>query len=387
MSRGPPPGTSVQLGKLIVGEQLGVGGFGVVHVATLEGVNLEFAVKFLSPSIGNDDIETATKRFFREAEVLFRLRHPHIVPIYGVGEHEGRPYILMEYFTGMNLAAARRVGQPTPEIVLPFIEYVGGALAYAHQCGIVHRDIKPQNLMTLRGDARVLDFGVAALLDPKGERFTKSSDAVAGDAFSAPELTENPQLLDPRCDIYSLGACWYWLLTGMSPRGVNWESNLRSSVTISQSYERVLLRCLAQADKRYTSATELVEDVCALRRGDAPSQSPHDLTDDQARVLGVIVGACPTSTHSVALYAIEQEIGGRQTRLRTSLALRGLLRGHMIEEQKEQSYNDSEPFSVYRPLDAGAAWAERNLARIEELIRPTETKQALGGADSDDIPF
>ncbi|MBK7581081.1 MAG: hypothetical protein IPI67_12815 [Myxococcales bacterium] len=59
----------------------------------------------------------------------------------------------------------------------------------------------------------------------------------------------------------------------------------------------------------------------------------------------------------------------------------------MIEEQKEQSYNDSEPFSVYRPLDAGAAWAERNLARIEELIRPTETKQALGGADSDDIPF
>lgn len=388
MPRGPQQGASIQLGKLIVGEQLGVGGFGVVHKATLDGINMTFAVKFLHPSIGNDDADGAAKRFFREAELLFRFRHPHIVPIYGVGEHEGRPYILMEYFPGMNLVRARQAaGKLLPEQVLPFIEFVAGALSYAHQNNVVHRDIKPQNLMTLKGDARVLDFGVAGLLDPNGERFTKSSDAVAGDAFSAPELTEKPMLIDPRCDIYSLGACWYWLLTGTSPKGVNWESKLRGSVTMQQAYERVLLRCLDQADRRYASAGELVDDVRALRRGGAPSQSPHDLTDDQARVLGVIVGACPTSNQSVALYGLEQEIGGRQTRLRTSLALRGLLQKRMINEESEQNEFATEPYSIYKPLDLGMEWAERNLLRIEELLGSTETIAAGTAGDSDDIPF
>lgn len=388
MPRGPQQGATIQLGRLTVGEQLGVGGFGVVHKATLDGISMTFAVKFLHPSIGNDDLEAAAKRFFREAEVLFRFRHPHIVPIYGVGEHEGRPYILMEYFPGMNLVRARQaVGKLAPEAVLPFIEFVAGALSYAHLNNVVHRDIKPQNLMTLKGDARVLDFGVAGLLDPKGERFTKSSDAVAGDAFSAPELTEQPMLIDPRCDIYSLGACWYWLLTGTSPKGVNWESRLRASVTMRQAYERVLLRCLDQADRRYASATELVDDVRALRRGGVPSHSSHDLTDDQARVLGVIVGACPTSRENVALYGIEQEIGGRQTRLRTSLALRGLLHKKMIMEESEQSEFDREPYSVYKPLDLGAEWSERNLLRIEELLASVDTVATGTSAESDDIPF
>jgi serine/threonine protein kinase len=388
MVRGLQAGTSIQLGKLTVGELLGEGGFGVVHKATLEGINMTFAVKFLHPSIGNDDIVGAAKRFLREAEVLFRFRHQHIVPIYGVGEHEGRPYILMEYFPGMNLVKARQaVGSPTPDSILPFVEFVGSALSYAHQNNVVHRDIKPQNLMTTKGDARVLDFGVAGLLDPKGERFTKSSDAVAGDAFSAPELTETPMLIDPRCDIYSLGACWYWLLTGTSPKGVNWESKLRASTTIAQAYERVLLRCLAQSDKRYASAAELVDDVRALRRGAAPSQSPHDLSDDQARVLGVIVGACPTSMQNVALYGIEQEIGGRQSRLRTSLALRGLLARNLIEEEAEQSDYNREPYSVYKPLDPGATWAEQNLLRIEELMRSPDPFTATPSAATDEIPF
>jgi serine/threonine protein kinase len=187
MTRLVHEGKTLQLGRMTVGEQLGVGGFGVVHKATLDGIGLTFAVKFLHPSIGNDDVATATRRFFREAELLFRFRHRHIVPIYGVGEYEGRPYILMEYFPGMSLVQARQIGQPSPQVVLPFIEYVAGALSYAHENNVVHRDIKPQNLMTVKGDARVLDFGVAALLDPRGERFTRSSDAVAGDAFSAPE--------------------------------------------------------------------------------------------------------------------------------------------------------------------------------------------------------
>jgi serine/threonine protein kinase len=356
----------------------------------LEGIGLPFAIKFLSPSVFNDDRTAATKRFFREAEVLFRLRHPHIIPIYGVGQHDGRPYILMELFQGMNLFEARkRGGTPDPDAVLPFLYFVCDALAHAHAKNIVHRDLKPQNLMTVRGDARVLDFGVAGLLDPNGERFTKSSDAVAGDAFSAPELTENPMLIDPRCDIYSLGACWYWLLTGLSPKGVNWESRLRASVKISQPYERVLLRCLDQADKRYPSAPELLSDIRALRQGNLPSLSPHDLTDDQARVLGVVVTNCATSRESAALYAVEQEIGKRQTRLRTSLALRTLVQRGMIEEAVESDDFGRNDYTVYRPLDAGIGWAERNVARIEDLLAPVEipVDAAAAQGDSEDIPF
>jgi serine/threonine protein kinase len=89
-------GSTVTLGKLTIGARLGAGGFGVVHEATLEGIGISFAIKFLEPSVANGDSDDAARRFLREAEFLFRLRHEHIVPIYGVGENEGRPYILME---------------------------------------------------------------------------------------------------------------------------------------------------------------------------------------------------------------------------------------------------------------------------------------------------
>jgi len=192
-------------------------------------------------------------------------------------------------------------------------------------------------------------------------------------------------LVDPRCDIYSLGACWYWLLTGTSAKGVNWEAKLRASVTVERSYERVLLRCLDQADKRYASAADLIEDVRALRSGTAPSQSPHDLTDDQARVLGVIVGACPTSSDEVSLYGMEQEIAGRQSRLRTSVALRGLLQRGLIDERNAHDEN-GEPYSRYRPTDPGAEWTERNIGRIEDLLRETFAAVPTP-TEGDEIPF
>ncbi len=386
MSLQPHPSVqTLQLGRLTVGARLGIGGFGVVHKATLEGIGLTFAVKLLNPSPFNEDLAAATKRFFREAEVLFRLRHEFIVPIYGVGEHEGRPYILMEYFNGMNLAEARdKHGQPSPESVLPFIERAAAALSYAHRLGVVHRDIKPQNLMTIKGDARVLDFGVAGLVDPAGQRFTRTADAVGGDAYSAPELSDNGKLIDPRCDIYSLGACWYWLLTGLTPRGVNWESNLRkSAATVTQPYERVVLRCLEQVERRYATADELLKDVQALSRGDEPAQSPHELNDDEARVLGVIVGACPTPADHVSFFKIEQELGDRQTRLRSSVGMRGLRARQFIEEAVEPG-DFGDPTMVYKPSDAGFTWASRHVARLDELLKPVPRAPV---SFDDEIPF
>jgi serine/threonine protein kinase len=368
MGRGIDVGTSVPLGHLTVGEKLGEGGFGVVHEANLAGIETAFAIKFLDPHPANEDADGAKRRFLREANVLFQLRHPIITPIYGVGEHEGRPYIIMERFAGHNLYQARaKFGQPEPMLVLPFIELVTDALMYAHNKKVVHRDIKPTNLMTVKGDARVLDFGLAALVDPDGERFTRSASAVGGDVYSAPELTDNPRLIDPRCDLFSLGACWFWLLTGTPPKGRNWEANLRAAVKVPRAYEDVLLRCLEQPARRYTTAGELLADVRALRAGQSPAVSPHDITDDHARLLGIIVAGCPTALHSLSLYRIEQELGGSLSRLRTSLALHALVkRGFVSEDEEVENF---ETFKVFKPTVEGREWAERNLTRIEDLER------------------
>ena len=390
VTRGAAKGTSIQLGKLTVGEPLGVGGFGVVHKATLDGIGMTFAVKLLNPSVFNSDREGADKRFLREAELLFRFRHQHIVPIYGVGEHDGRRYILMEYFEGWNLAQVRKTtGSPPPDAVLPFIEAIAAALGYAHKQDVVHRDIKPENLMTKKGDARILDFGLAALLDPNGERLTRTADAVAGDAFSAPELADNPKTLDPRCDIYSLGACWFWLLTGLTPRGRNWESAFRASVRSSVAYEHVLFRCLEQTDKRYQTADDLITDVQALRIGGTTSASPQDartLTDDQARVLGVVVGACPADMDTVTFYKIEQEVGARQSRLRSVLALRSLVNREMLREGT-QTEDFGEVVSTYRPTAVGVALADLHLDRIEVLLRPEPQTEQPAPNLEDEIPF
>ena len=147
----------LKLGELSIGENIGRGGFGVVHKARLAHLEMDFAIKFLDPSPFNSDKAAASARFLREAEVLLRLRHPYIVPIYGVGEHDGRPYILMEFFPGFDLHRARdEHGTPEPRAVLAFIEFIAAGLAHAHEQGVIHRDIKPSNLMTLRwgGGAR-----------------------------------------------------------------------------------------------------------------------------------------------------------------------------------------------------------------------------------------
>jgi serine/threonine protein kinase len=205
-----------------------------------------------------------------------------------------------------------------------------------------------------------------ATLDPTRERLTRTSDAVAGDAFSAPELQDNPKLLDPRCDIYSLGATWYWLLTGCTPRGTNLESKLRGSVTVSPEYERVLLRCLDQPEKRYQSAADLRADISAIEAGGKPAPSPQELNDEQARFLGAVVGACPTTRHRISFYRLEQEVASQQSRLRTTLALRSLLSRNFLAEHTEVEFSDE--YSVYSPTPEGIAWADRHVDRVEQLL-------------------
>lgn len=372
----------VPLGQLTVGQRLGGGGFGEVFDAALAGINFPFAIKFLRPSAFNSAGDTVRRRFYKEAEILLRLRHPHIIAIYGLGEHEGEPYILMEKFAGKPLTEERVRANASAAKVLPFIESVVGALAYAHSKNVVHRDIKPSNLMTAKGDARILDFGIAAVLDADGSRLTHTGGAVAGDAYSAPELLQDRKLLDARCDIYSVGACWLWLLTRITPQGAEWERQLDVVDGLSADYRRVLLRCLAPADKRYSTAAQLLDQVKALRAGLRPALLDDELGDDEAYLLGVIASELSLSNETVSTHSIEQR-NSHMTTVALRLAYKKLQRMKMVETSTESDFNGYE-YQVMRLTDASETWLEKNKERVEVLLRDRSPKRTPTFAD---VPF
>lgn len=377
------------MGTITLAESLGKGGYGEVFKATLNPFERQFAVKLLDPSPFHSDPEKARKRFIREAEILMDLRHPNITPVYGVGEHDGRPYILMEYFEGFNLHQAReRVGPPDASELLPFLEFITQALGHAHQKGIIHRDIKPSNLLTRRGDARVVDFGIAQIMDPDGNRLTKTGGTPVGDAYAAPELVDNPRLLDPRCDVYSLGACWFWILTGTTPRGRNWEAALRSVKGMTKQYEAVVLKALEQLDKRYQNTEEFLRDIRALKTGAGPEASRStDLEDDAALLLGVVFSQYAPEEEPTSVYRVEQELSGHLNRFALGMALTTLKRRGFVEAQSivDDWGNSWQALSVSQ---FGQEWLESERARVEALIHAMHEKK--GEKDSvveDDIPF
>ena len=382
-------GSKIPLGTIDVGKEIGKGGFGVVHEATISGINVQFAIKFLDPHPGNSVAAAARERFIQEAEILFNLRHPQIIGIYNIGERNGKPYILMERFPGMDLQRVREdYGTISPMVILPFLENIADALGYAHSKNIVHRDITPRNLMTRKGgDCRVLDFGIAALLDPDETRLTRTGGTFNGDSFCAPELIENPKLLDPRCDVFSLGACWFWLLTGRTPKGVNWQGALRNSVKLSPDYERVLLRCLDQADVRYASMKDLADAIRALRSGQKPRTGIGELTDEDALFLGVVADECATPGTFTTFYHIEQRLNGALSGVARRIAINHLLRLDFIEIFVESDINGNGSHTT-RPTSAGDQWIETHQSRITELMKNINSVELpVPETEIDDAPF
>ena len=315
------------------------------------------------------------------------LRHPNITPIYGVGEYDGHPYILMEYFEGFNLNQARDAGAPKPTAVLHFVELVALGLGHSHQKGVVHRDVKPSNLLTRQGDARVVDFGIAQIMDPAGQRFTETGGTPVGDAYAAPELVDNPRLLNPRCDIYSLGACWFWLLTGTTPRGRSWEAALRMVDGMSRSYENVVLKALEQPERRYQTADELIRDVRALRTGSDPRANVDgEFDDESALLLGVVFTQCVTGSGPTSLFSVEQELSGHLTRFALGIALSALRRQGFVESSTEQDWNDNS-YVVLSLTEFGEKWVGANRSRVEQLLKRISPPPKAPELTEDDIPF
>ncbi|MDQ3515755.1 MAG: protein kinase [Gemmatimonadota bacterium] len=200
-------------------EEIGRGGMGIVYRARDKRLKRDVAVKLLPPELAfRSDIRT---RFLREAETSAQLSHPNIVPIYTVGEEGNLVYFIMAFIGGDNLAKLIHDRGPLdPAEVRRILGEVAGALSYAHGRKVVHRDIKPDNILldSDTGRAMVTDFGIArAVIEGSGSRLTATGMALGTPAYMSPEQAAGDSNIDGRTDIYSLGVVAYQMLCGELP--------------------------------------------------------------------------------------------------------------------------------------------------------------------------
>jgi WD40 repeat protein/serine/threonine protein kinase len=277
-------------------EELGRGGMGVVYKAWQPKLKRFIAIKMLPSGVapGSD----FWNRFFREAEAVARLQHPHIVPIYEVGEHEGRPFFSMEYLEGGSLAK-RLAGKPiVPQDAARLLEPIAGAVQFAHQRGIVHRDLKPGNILlatagrqtpatgegerTTAGSRppladclpKITDFGLAKQIE-SDVKLTQTGSIVGTVGYMAPEQATAKGEVGPPADVYALGALLYEMLTGRPPfvGATPFDILLQVPHTdpvpptrlqpkVPADLETICLKCLEKEPrKRYVSAQALADDV------------------------------------------------------------------------------------------------------------------------------
>ena len=198
--------------------EIGRGGMGIVYRAKDRRLKRTVAIKLLPPELAfRSDIKT---RFLREAETAAQLSHPNIVPIYTVDETEGLVFFVMAYVDGENLAKRifERGVLPTDE-VRRILRDVADALAYAHERGVVHRDIKPDNIIiaSQTGRPMVTDFGIARAVSDGDSRLTATGMAIGTPAYMSPEQAAGERTIDGRSDLYSLGVVAYQMLAGEPP--------------------------------------------------------------------------------------------------------------------------------------------------------------------------
>ena len=242
-------------------ELLGVGGMGAVFRARQNSLDRTIALKILPRESGADP--AFAERFAREARALAKLSHPHIVGMHDFGETGGYYYFVMEFVEGVTLREAIRKKSLTPAEALRVVSEICGALQFAHDQGIVHRDINPENvLLSKEGKVKIADFGLAKLLAlPETELpLTASRHIVGTPHYMAPEQMERPLEVDHRADIYSLGVVFYEMLTGELPIG-RFDPPSRK-VIVDVRLDEVVLRTLEkEPGRRYQHVSDVSHEV------------------------------------------------------------------------------------------------------------------------------
>lgn len=293
-----------------VDQEIGRGGMGIVYRARDKRLKRVVAIKLLPPELSfRRDIRS---RFLREAETAAQLGHPNIVPIYSVDEVGNLVFFVMACIDGDNLATMLQKRGPLPvENVRRWVAEVADALAYAHARGVIHRDIKPDNILLdgIDGRALVTDFGIARAMVDSGEssRLTATGMAIGTPAYMSPEQASGDRDLDGRSDLYSLGVVAYQMLVGEPP----FIGNTTPALLVKHLAEMpvpvlarrpdvpadlamIVMRLLEKAPQdRFQSATELVQ---ALKSGIVPPMPPRASTSGTGAPIlfnGAPIGGMP----------------------------------------------------------------------------------------------
>ncbi|CAN5453200.1 Stk1 family PASTA domain-containing Ser/Thr kinase [soil metagenome] len=308
MTEGVAQTVRLLAGRYQLGELVGRGGMADVHVGMDTRLGRRVAIKLLKPSLANDP--AFRTRFRREAQDAAKMAHPTIVRIFDAGEESVReatgtetliPFIVMEYVDGRLLKDIVAEGPLEPAEAARIIEQVLTALEYSHRAGVVHRDIKPGNIMiTTGGQVKVMDFGIARAISDSSATIAETSAIVGTAQYFSPEQARG-ETVDARTDLYSTGIVLFELLTGRAPfRGenpvavayqhVNSEAAPPSSLNpqVSPALDAVVLRSLAKDRfERYQSAGEFREDVEAAAAGSVPARKQLATNDFNATLFGV----------------------------------------------------------------------------------------------------
>jgi serine/threonine protein kinase len=268
------PLPSIQIPGYHLEEVLGRGGMGIVYRAKHLALNRTVALKMVLD--GAHAGPRQSSRFRTEAELIARLQHANIVQIHEIGEHDGRPFLALEYVGGGTLYRAF-AGKPQPaDRAARLVETLARAVEHAHERGVVHRDLKPANVMlTAAGEPKITDFGLAKLLAGDSKQ-TESGALVGTPSYMAPEQLEGTAgVIGPTTDVYALGAILYEALTGRPPfhaespmatmlqvKACDVVSPCRLRSNLPRNLETICLKSLEKDPRRrYSTAGALADDL------------------------------------------------------------------------------------------------------------------------------
>lgn len=290
--------TGANVGPYRIIEKLGQGGMATVYKAYHAALDRNVALKVLHPAFKEDP--QFLERFHREAKLVARLEHPNIVPIYDFAEHEGQPYLVMKFIPGETLKARLKSGDFTLDEGNQILEALGSALSYAHESGILHRDVKPSNIL-LGDDGRIYlaDFGLARIAELGAS--TLSGDMLMGTPhYISPEQARGVKDLDERTDIYSLGIVAYEMVVGRVPFSADTPFSIihdhiytplplpcEVNLAVPAEIQNVLLKALAKnREDRFELAQQMVGAYLQVVEGVGSVEIPPvDLSDTFSKEL------------------------------------------------------------------------------------------------------
>jgi serine/threonine protein kinase len=313
-----PAELATRLPNLEILELIGHGGMGVVYKGRQPFLDRLVAIKLVRPDFGGSG--DSEERFIREARSLARLQHPNIVTVFDFGKASDLCYLVMEYVEGSSLRRRLTEKSVSTRDVLDFVPQIGEALRHAHESGLVHRDIKPENILVdARNRVRLVDFGLAMLLDPSGRRAGQDQCIAGTLGYMAPEQFSMPEQVDHRADIYATGVVCFEMLTGKLPQGHPVPPPSTTAAT-DRCFDPIVLKALHRdREERYQHIVQMNTDLTRLTRTPdstirfektiaAPVDQVYAAWTEPERMASWFA---PTDDHTTPIAEVDARVGGR----------------------------------------------------------------------------